>query len=377
MPHAILRRPLSIFSPLTWAIAALSSIPLCAKEVTPVADGTKYDLVYKLDTGTVLRYAIDHRAAIRSTIDETTQEAQTKTESVKAWKVTDVLPGGEIEFMSVVEQVHMINHLPDRAPVEYDSKKDATPPPGYEDTARAINVPLSVVRMTNRGEIKSRSVKLQQPNADKDAQIVIRLPEEPVAVGATWDEPLDVVVSVEGGGTKSIQTRRHFELKGVANGIATIQVNYQVLSPIDAKIESQLVQKLMKGTVRFDIDEGRIDCQLYEVDKRVLGFAGPTSSLHYVMRMEEKLSEAKLAASGKLHDRSVLKKQTTLASKPKEASEKPTTEVAVKPDTTKASATTASAPSTATTTEPPRRNSSPRRSRTATRSGFGKPAHYR
>ena len=69
----------------------------------------------------VLRYAIDHRASIRSTIDETTQEAQTKTDSVKAWKVTDVLPNGEIEFMNVVERVHMVNQLPDRAPAEYDS----------------------------------------------------------------------------------------------------------------------------------------------------------------------------------------------------------------------------------------------------------------
>jgi len=377
MPHAIAHRTLAIFSPLTWAIAALSAMPLCADEVTPVADGTKYDLRYKLETGTVLRYAIDHRAAIRSTIDETTQEAQTKTESVKAWKVTDVLPGGEIEFMSVVEYVHMINHLPDRAPVEYDSKHDAAPPPGYEDTARALNVPLSVVRMTNRGEIKSRNIKLQQPNADKDAQIVIRLPDEQVAVGASWDEPLDVVVSVEGGGTKNIQTRRHYELKGVANGIATIEVDYQILSPIDSKIESQLVQKLMKGTVRFDIEQGRIDSQLYEVDKRVLGFAGPTSSLHYVMRMEEKLSEAKLAASGKLQDHSVLKKQTTIASKTEKSSEKSATKVAAKPDSWTTSAQPTPKTTTTTATEPPRRTSPQRRSRTATRNNFGKPVHYR
>jgi hypothetical protein len=26
-----------------------------------------------------------------------------------------------------------------------------------------------------------------------------------------------------------------------------------------------------------------------EVDKRILGFAGPTSSMHYIMRMDEKL----------------------------------------------------------------------------------------
>ena len=48
----------------------------------------------------------------------------------------------------------------------------------------------------------------------------------------------------------------------------------------------------MKGTVRFDVDKGRILSQEYEVDKRVLGFAGPTSSMHYVMQMEEELADA-------------------------------------------------------------------------------------
>src|SRR3990172_5528165 len=64
------------------------------------ADATTYDLRYKLAAGETLRYEVEHRASIRSTIDETTQAAQTQTNSVKAWKVTDVLPNGEIEFIN-------------------------------------------------------------------------------------------------------------------------------------------------------------------------------------------------------------------------------------------------------------------------------------
>src|SRR5262249_52739381 len=132
--------------------AGNESAPLPAtdgKDVTPVDDsGTKYDLKYKLAQGSVLRYDVEHHAAIRSTIDESTQEALTKTDSTKLWKVTDVLPNGDIEFMNVIERVHMVNQLPDRAATEYDSDKDKTPPPGYDDAARAVGVPLSVVRMS-------------------------------------------------------------------------------------------------------------------------------------------------------------------------------------------------------------------------------------
>lgn len=358
-------------------LAALAGTSSANESPTPTAaDGPKFDLAYKFTTGTVLRYTIDHRAAIRSTIDDATQEAHTKTESVKAWKVTDVLPSGEIEFMNVVEQVHMVNRLPDRAPAEYDSTKDKTPPPGYEDTARAIGIPLSVVRMTPRGKVTSYNVKQSQPNADKDAQIVVRLPDNPVAIGATWDEPLDVTVQIDAGGTKAIQTRRHYELLSVENGIATFEITYQVLSPIDAKIESQLVQRLMKGTVRFDIDAGRVDSQLFEVDKQVLGFAGPTSSMHYQMRMEERLTETKVAASApsktsaSLGERSLIKSQKSLEANDDSAPAK----VAAVPEPTPKTENKDQAK-----TEVARRPSSSRRppSRSANRSVYGKPTHYR
>ena len=268
--------------------------PTPAGDASAVADSgpkddTKYELRYKLKPGDVLRYSVEHNASIRSTIDDTTQAAQTKTESVKLWKITDVLPLGDIEFMNVVERVHMVNQLPDRDPVEYDSDKDKKAPPGFEDAAKAVGVPLSVVRMTPRGKVVRRDVKFRQQGVEDDGAIVVRLPEQPVAVGDTWDEPFDVKVELKDAGSKSIQTRRHHKLANVTNGIATIEVTYQVLSPIDARIESQLVQRLMSGEVRFDIEVGRVIGQQMDVDKRILGFAGPTSSLQYIMRMEEKL----------------------------------------------------------------------------------------
>jgi hypothetical protein len=249
----------------------------------------KYDLRYKLKRGDVLRYEVTHRASIRSTIEQETQAAQTRTDSVKAWKVTDVLKNGEIEFINVVERVHMVNQLPEKDPTEYDSDRDKTPPPGFEDAARAIGVPLSAVRMSLRGKIERRDVKVRGANTDDDAPIALRLPEAPAAIGDTWDEPFDVVVTLEGGGTKSIQTRRHHELLNVASGIATVKVTYQVLSPIDPTIECQLVQRLMEGEVKFDIEAGRVVGQQMDIDKRILGFAGPTSSMQYIMRMEENL----------------------------------------------------------------------------------------
>jgi hypothetical protein len=121
---------------------------------------------------------------------------------------------------------------------------------------------------------------------------VLRLPDDEVAIGDTWDEPFEVQVKLEKTATKMIQTRRHHKLTDVKNGVATIAVTYQVLSPIDPKIETQIVQRLMEGEVRFDIEKGRVLGQEMDVDKRIIGFAGPSSSMQYVMKMEEKLLNA-------------------------------------------------------------------------------------
>jgi hypothetical protein len=265
-----------------------------AETVLP-ADGAPkqtYDLRYKAAIGDIFRYEVSHRASIRTTIDDSTQSVQTKTDSVKAWKINDVLPNGDIEFLTMVERVHMVNQLPDREPTDFDSQRDKTPPVGYEDAARSVGVPLSLVRISSNGKILRREVKLKRQNNEEDGPIALLLPEEPVALGDTWDEPFDLTVMLKTGGTKLIHTRRHFKLAKVESGIATISIDYQVLSPIDAHIESQIVQRLLDGEARFDIEAGRIVGQRMEFDKRILGFAGATSSMHYVVRMEEKLVHA-------------------------------------------------------------------------------------
>jgi len=279
--------------------AATKDGPLLIAQLPSKPDPTKFDLRYKLKRGEVLRYEVTDRASFATTIEQSTSATQTKTVTVKAWKIVDVLPNGNIEFINVVERVNMINQLPDHDPTEYDSVRDKTPPPGFEDVAKSVGVPLLAVTMTPHGEVLRRDWKMRAPHADDNSPIAVRLPDEPVVVGDSWDEPYDVQVTLENQATKTIQTRRHHKLLDVASGIATIEVTYQVLSPIDAYVEYQLVQRLMHGEVRFDIDAGRVVAQQMDIDKRILGFAGPTSSTHYIMRMEEKLLNTDPKVAGK------------------------------------------------------------------------------
>jgi hypothetical protein len=261
---------------------------LVAQAAEEPAAGAKVKLAYKFRMGEVLRYSVKHAADIESTIEGTSQQAETTSESIKAWKVTDVLPNGEMEFVHLVEVVRMSNRVPNRAVTEYDSQRDKTPPPGFEQAARAVGVPLSVLRIKPTGEIVAREEKHPQPEVTDDMPITLRLPDGPIAVGEEWDESYNVAVE-EKSGKKQIRTRRLCKLESVQTGIATISVEYQVLTPMSAFVESQLVERMAKGTVRFDIAKGRIASQQMDVDRRVLGFSGDSSMMHFVSRLEERL----------------------------------------------------------------------------------------
>ncbi len=57
----------------------------------------------------------------------------------------------------------------------------------------------------------------------------------------------------------------------------------------DPAIEAQLIQRLTKGWLKFDIERGRVVSQQLDMDRRVIGFSGAASSMHYLTRFTEEL----------------------------------------------------------------------------------------
>ena len=60
---------------------------------------------------------------------------------------------------------------------------------------------------------------------------------------------------------------------------------------------------MQKGTIKFDVDAGRLLSRQMDLDQSVLGFNGPQSHMQYVSRTTEEPVEnapaAKTAATGK------------------------------------------------------------------------------
>jgi hypothetical protein len=196
-----------------------------------------------------------------------------------------------VTIENLVENVEMSNKMSGRQDVHYNSQTDKAAPLGYEDIAKSVGKVLSTMTIDSAGNIIKREDKEKHPGGtNSSSQLLPPLPKEAIPVGHVWGAPLDMTVSLDGGSTKALQARQRFELEKVENDLATIAVETQILTPVnDPKLKVQLIQRLSKGHIRFDIAAGRIVAQRTDLDERVVGFAGGDSAMHYVAHFTEKM----------------------------------------------------------------------------------------
>jgi hypothetical protein len=153
-----------------------------------------------------------------------------------------------------------------------------------------------------RGRVLQQKLCDVKAAASTNSGFTLPLPEDPVAVGQQWSIPSLIDLPLPNGGVRRIKSIQNFTLESVKTGVATIRVKTEILTPIhDPALESQLLQFESSGTVRLDIEAGRILGQQIDVDKGVVGFCGAASSIHYVSRWTEDLLPDQTSVAS--HDR--------------------------------------------------------------------------
>jgi len=258
-----------------------------------------YSLAYKFAAGDEIRTKVVHLVTVETTIKGVNQTASTRSVSTKLWKIVRVEPTGNIVFEHSVEDVNMWQNVTGREEVRYNSTADKAPPPGHEHIAASLGKVLSVITMDKSGRILARDVK-QKQFSPGIGDLTVPFPAEPVKAGATWSIPNEVRVSLEDGTVKKVATRQQYKLDKVESSVATITVQTQVLTPVnDPKVQSQLVQRLQRGTIRFDLDAGRLIHKQMDLDESVFGFSGPDSHMQYLARFTEEPATTDTATAAK------------------------------------------------------------------------------
>lgn len=263
----------------------------------PTPTGTTCLLQYRYQAGEVVTYAIEHQATVDTTIAGNSQKTQMRSKSTRSLHVEDVQPDGRSRFVHIIDDVDMWSEVGGRAAVRYNSREDREPPAEYAHVAESVGVPISTITMSADGQIVERQDKVVHPNFGLGG-ISIPLPAEPVAVGHEWSQPLDLQIRLDDNRVKTIKTRQLYRLEKVETGVATISLKTQVLTPVDdARVKSQLVQRLSSGEIRFDLDAGRLLSKQLDWDETVLSFNGADSSMKYLARLTEQLINTDRTAS--------------------------------------------------------------------------------
>lgn len=280
------------------ALAAILSVCAAARGGTAggaddaPAESTSWTLAYRFREGETVVMSVAHRARTETTIAGTTQSTDTATDSTKRWRVVAVDAQGRATIEHSVDDVTMSSRTSDRGEIRFDSRGDAPPPAGYEGVRESLGRPLSRVVIDREGRVLSRTDIRPSPESASGDLMVVPLPDGPVATGAEWTVPQEVVVEVPGGPRRAVRTRLRYRLESVRDDVATISVDTTVLTPVDdPRLEARLLERIWEGTIEFDLAAGRVVRRSTGIDRRVVGFSGQESSVRYRASLEERLLE--------------------------------------------------------------------------------------
>lgn len=258
-------------------------------EATAELATEKVELRYRLTPQQELRYRVEHLATVDTTIEGTQQKTQSRSVSTKVWHIHDSIGDEKFSFSHSIEDVQMWQEVSGRKPVEYNSRTDKQPPAEYEAVAAQLGKPLADITIDPTGKIIDRKDHVPQTDLGFGA-ITIQLPAGLVGVGTTWASDAEIRARTESGQYKKVTIRQKFRLEKIQTGIATISMRSEVITPVnDARVRSQIVQRLSQGTIKFDIDAGHVVSKELEWNESVLAFNGADSNMKYLARFTETL----------------------------------------------------------------------------------------
>ncbi len=255
-----------------------------------------YELRYRFTAGESIGWTVRHLSTTETTMQGQTQTTRSRTISTKVWDVQEVDAAGNMTFVHRVADIDMWQKISERPEVRYNRRTDGTPPPEFAQVAKSIDTPLATVTIAPTGKVLRRTGTGPQVTLGL-GEICVPLPAGPVRVGQQWQTSQDVHVRRPDGMRQRVKTRVVYSLAAVKSGVATIAVKTEVLTPVhDPRVQAQLVQQLTDGTIRFDLDAGRVLSREVDWDETVVGFNGPDSLMKYLARFTEELQSTPVTA---------------------------------------------------------------------------------
>ena len=284
------KETLTITRILALVLVATTCSSLVRADGVAAGDSTEFLLRYKLRPGEKLHYEVTHVAKTKTRIRGAEELSNVHTISYRHWDVQSTTADGSATFDHVVDSVAMTQQQGDADEIRWDSTSNEEPPAVFGAVADRIGKVLSTVTVDARGNETHREDNGGTKASLGMGSLTLALPENAIAIGESWSAPREIKTRHEDGTVKEIKIRERYTLEKVQTGVATISLRSEPLTPIsDQSIRAQVVQQLSNGTIRFDVDNGRLLSRQIEWDESVVGFSGANSLMEYRARLTEKM----------------------------------------------------------------------------------------
>ena|GEM_PF-1441156 len=240
-------------------------------------------LKYRFKKGDVFHFHAKSNSRMKVTAGQVAQVLYETRESFKHYRVVEVKEDGSSILQPMIDRAIMKARPDDKPWIIWDSRSSRQVPRRFQNVAKGIGTPTVQVHYSPTGRIldvkaiqdkaangttkPTRPVsgeKEVEPNDDKSSYtFLVKLPDEPVAVGQSWDDDFVVEVSPDPDLSrklrKNIDIRRTYTLDKIERGIAEISFKTFVKKRInDPIIQVQLISRSLTGKVRFDMERGLI-----------------------------------------------------------------------------------------------------------------------
>jgi hypothetical protein len=252
---------------------------------------------FRWQNGQVLTYRVSQTTTAVETVKDGTLSTTTQLDLVKRWQVVAVDAAGTATLQMTLTSLRMETKPPSGDALLFDSANLAKSHEQLRDEMQKyIGPPLTVVRLDGRGQLVEVKESKFGPASRLQSELPFKLilPGASLSAGQTWDRQYQIKLEPPQGTGETYDAVQHYTCKGLANGLATVQVATELKTQPDSAADRlPLLPLLSAGEIHFDVANGRLRGVRYRYTTELPEHRGEGSKYQFQTAYNEDLVEIK------------------------------------------------------------------------------------
>jgi hypothetical protein len=262
----------------------LLSLVACALSLSTAAAQAPA-LKFRWQPGLTLSYKVAQATKAVEVTGNGTTETKTKLNLLKQWKVQEVDNAGIATLHLVVVSMRMEIAPPTGEPLVFDSSDPMGGDAGLKaQMSKYVGQTIAVLRMDDKGKvIEVKDSKFGPPSRfDSELPFQLVLPNELIREGVAWNRTFQMKLDPPHGAGESYECVQAFRCKQMNSSsvLVTCQTNIPKL-PENPQEQIPLLQAQSEGEIVFDMENGRLDAAVIQVNKEIKEHQGKDTSYRF------------------------------------------------------------------------------------------------